>query len=429
VVKIKKIEISKFRALEPGSSFQLGDRITLIAGGNGTAKSTLLGMLCQPLGFSSKTKAKSIYTNCYDGIDLRTLKTIGNKAFKAEYSDVFRMSSSSDKPREHEYTIFFSGDNLNIDSFSNEQSLHIRSEGRKGHKIRFVTNSTNRKVGSGNFPHPVIYLGLQRLRPLATCPTHNICKLHSLEPKDEKYYIDNYKEIFVDTTTLSPESIVTKTFKGNYLSIKTPRFGSDSTSAGQDNIGQMLTAILSFKRLKERLGDKYQGGMILIDEIDATLHAVSQLNLVNYLIASSHELDLQIVATTHSLFLLKNIKKSDVSLVFLKKVDDKIKVANDVEYEAIEADLSAMLPNIKTRYQTSILFEDSVAADFFKKVTKGIFSEYVDIYNSEQANNDTCVSRGILKTLSGIAPKKIPELQKMIFVLDGDWSAPYHLNS
>ena len=66
MIKAKRIVIQKFRHFVPNEEFMIGDRITLIAGQNGTAKSTLLGIICQPLGFpdpkqGKQRKADSLY--------------------------------------------------------------------------------------------------------------------------------------------------------------------------------------------------------------------------------------------------------------------------------------------------------------------------------------------------------------------------------
>ena len=92
MIKIKKLTIEKFRSFTARSEFEIGNIVTLISGVNGTAKSTLLGMLCQPLGFPDQKKEKSIYTRVYDDFDLWTLKSLSGSVFKADYSDVFRIS-------------------------------------------------------------------------------------------------------------------------------------------------------------------------------------------------------------------------------------------------------------------------------------------------------------------------------------------------
>ena len=57
MVTIKSLKILQFRTFASDTEIQIGKNITLIAGQNGTAKSTILGMICQPLGFS---KSESI---------------------------------------------------------------------------------------------------------------------------------------------------------------------------------------------------------------------------------------------------------------------------------------------------------------------------------------------------------------------------------
>ena len=75
--------------------------------------------------------------------------------------------------------------------------------------------------------------------------------------------------------------------------------------AGQDNIGQIITAILSFKRLKSNLGDNYKGGILLIDELDASMFPAAQHKLIEFLFKHSSKLDLQVVFTTHSIEILE----------------------------------------------------------------------------------------------------------------------------
>ena len=53
--------------------------------------------------------------------------------------------------------------------------------------------------------------------------------------------------------------------------METAKYSNLGNSAGQDNLGQILTAILSFRELKKKIGDRYDGGILLIDEVDAAL--------------------------------------------------------------------------------------------------------------------------------------------------------------
>ena len=418
MVTIKSLKILQFRTFSPDAEIQIGKNITLIAGQNGTAKSTILGMICQPLGFS---KSESIYIDVYKDMNFSGLKTVGGNEFSAKYSEVFRISNKFDFAGTHRYQIFIESEHLNAEKIP-DNSLLIESEKRDEQKIRFVTNTKNREKGAGNFPHPVIYVGLKRLRPLADFNSDQVSYEHALTQDDANYFKEKYSEIFVDLSGVNPQKVETKNFKGNYLSIETQNYDSEGASAGQDNIGQILTAVLSFKKLKLDLGDKYQGGMILIDEIDATLHPLVQKNLIQYLIQVSKELNLQIVATTHSLFMLKEFSHNkQVMLTYLKKVNNEIRVNNQVDYDSIWSDLTAQVPELKSKNQVTVLFEDSVASSFFREVTGKMFTEFISIVNEVGQNSDTCLSNGHLKTLAAIANKKnIPEFRRILFVLDGD---------
>lgn len=435
MIKVKRLVINKFRSLPPNEELIIGDSITLIAGQNGTVKSTLLGMICQPLGFpdpqqGKKPKADSLYTRIYDEVKLWEHLTLAGRPFKASYSDVFRMSKRYDKPRDHEYILHIQSDNGEIieGTTVDKNGLEVRSEARskRSNDLRFVTNSKSRKPGEGNYPHPVIYLGLERLRPLATCSSKEIISnKYDISADDDLYFIRARNEIFVEKhhQDMKSEKVDTGRFKNSYFSTQTSTYDGESASAGQDNIGQILTAIRSFHQLMKRLGNKYCGGILLIDEIDATLHPVAQMNLLIHLIAQCKELDLQVVATTHSLFLLEQAcrqLKDYVTLVYLKKKDGLVNVCNNVDYDFISSDLTATL-KIKEEIKTTVLLEDHVAAGFFHQITKNVFKDYIKIYNSKENNYETSLSNQVLDTLATIAKKKkIPEFQKMIFIMDGD---------
>ena len=88
------------------------------------------------------------------------------------------------------------------------------------------------------------------------------------------------------------------------IGINTDKYSSITNSAGQDNIGQIIMAIMSFRKLKKEYKG-YKGGLLLIDEIEATLHPIAQIKLLDFLYRACKELNLQVVFTTHSVALLE----------------------------------------------------------------------------------------------------------------------------
>lgn len=89
------------------------------------------------------------------------------------------------------------------------------------------------------------------------------------------------------------------------------RFDKEVIIAKIDSIAKEKEriAVLSFRRLKEQYGQDYKGGILLIDELDATLYGFSQEKLVEYLWQAAGIYKIQIVFTTHSPIILKCVNK------------------------------------------------------------------------------------------------------------------------
>lgn len=422
MIKIDKLVIEKFRAFSPNTEISIGNNITLIAGQNGTAKSTILGMLGQPLGIGGPRKdKKSLYTTVYHKKNLKELATISGKSFSTDYSEVFRISKKTDVAGDHRYQVFLAGDSIDEVALPGGV-LNVESEARDAEsKIRFVANTKNRKPGAGNFPHPAIYLGLQRLMPLCLEGTFSI-ESDGCSVAERDYFLNSYKQILVITDEeVSPERI--QPVKGNYFTGATTQYNSEAVSSGQDNIGQIITAIISLRRLKEALGDAYQGGLLLIDEVDASLHPVSQEKLIDYLLQESKELDIQIVATTHSLFILEEFRNHNlIELIYLKRNGKNIVSVPNPSYELIYSDLALKLAKEKPKKtgKVCIWVEDGVASQFYSSVCGNLFKQYANIEDTSESKNSG-VNSGFLVTCCDISNgKNLTHLKDVIFLVDGD---------
>ena len=219
MIKVSKLQVIKFRNFAPNSVYKIGPCVTFISGINGTSKSTLLGMIAQPLGFPVLKQTNSAYIRAYDSVELKDFRTLSDKPFKTSYSEVFRISQKYDQRRDHEYTLYLQGDAIESSSGIDIHGLSVRSEGREDqdeNKLRFVTNSTNRTPGWGNFPHPVIYLGLDRLRPLSTLTKKNIVTSIEMTEAEKKIWADIYRVVMIvgGNEKVNPESVDTgKDFK------------------------------------------------------------------------------------------------------------------------------------------------------------------------------------------------------------------------
>ena len=281
-MKILKLHLETFRHFND-VNIEFGERITVISGQNGTGKSSILGWVAQLCDFKEPI-----------------LRIDGGK-FKEDYKNVFRFCPEKDWS--NKYTVKFEFENNEL--ILSEKIIKTRlQEKSPTSKARYRTDFD----GRGNaLNHPIIYLGLKRLIPLATEKKIDVHDTN-ISTKHANSFSKLSKEILIlKEDKISPEAI--KSSNKNLLAMKTNNYGHLGNSAGQDNIGQIISALLSFEQLKGAIKNKYKGGIILIDEIDATLFAGSQLKLIQTLNTFATSLNLQIIFTTHSLEILDFISE------------------------------------------------------------------------------------------------------------------------
>jgi AAA15 family ATPase/GTPase len=101
---IQRIEIEKFRSFKD-ASFDLGQRITAIAGRNATQKTTVLGMIGQPFTISK-------------GSPMYGCKTIDGYNFRSQFEEKFKISHTHDTIGDHRWKLIF-----HRDVFKNDCSL------------------------------------------------------------------------------------------------------------------------------------------------------------------------------------------------------------------------------------------------------------------------------------------------------------------
>lgn len=425
-VEIDKISIDSFRRFHD-IEFNIGSCVTLIAGQNGTSKSTLLGMLCQPFSFgvihgeTAKTKDNSKYTNNYHGINLAEYKDLTGNYFIYDAEDVFRLSNRYDiDPSKYLYQIHLSGDCITIKSPIYKKGLYVRGHRRKiRRKIRFVAGpGKSSEAGEGNFPHPVIYFGLNRHWPLALAKNMSIVNNDEINADDKKWYIGKYNQILYLQEDDDGVEFV-KTDQKNFIGTSSKDYNSESFSAGQDSLSQILTSILSFKWLKEQLGTKYRGGLILIDELDSTLHADAQMELLKTLCEEANKYHLQIIATTHSLFMLQQAFKSglkhQIKVIYLQREESNVVDSCFTTFEEIENDLkiTADVKIKKRNRKISLVFEDEAGSNMFW----GIMGKGLERYCSRFVMKS--LNAGSLQNLASLA-SYVPEFGEILLIPDGD---------
>lgn len=361
---INKVHIEKFRGFE-NVDFSLGEHVTLIAGQNGTQKSTLLGILSQTFTIPRKDHPFS------------NEKPLTGGNYRSSFSDKFKLSAERDIAGSHEWTLFLKNKELHED-IDNEGAFTIESIARDGNSIRFWQKGT-REAGSGYIQLPVVYLSLKRLIPIAEAGKVQEKDIQ-LTPEEQTWFTKEYKKILITRDNVQSIDYLEGPSK-NTLGISTEHYDWQSNSAGQDNLGKILLALISFKRLKNSFPDNYQGGILAIDEIDATLYPGSQVQLLNLLGSIAKKENVQIIATTHSLQMLERIselkstpgRSLQFNTVYLTKQDGKIIVEESPSFQRILHNLNVSISRdseVKPK-GVSVYTEDKECIQFTKALLKG----------------------------------------------------------
>ena len=364
------IKLNNFRILKD-KQIKLGKYITMLAGWNATGKSTVLALL------ANSTELKPSIGKTYNG-----------KSFRAEFSEILKGSKKFDQTLADRLAITWEEDNgTNI-----TKTFRTTWQKEKGKdRFRVIPRETDEEGGRKNeakFDIPVIYLGLSRLFPIGETDD-DFLKDNSQTfqfEEDKEWFITTYKKVLSvndaisDITSINFESISKKT-----SGINTKYYDWKTNSAGQDNLSQILFSILSFKNLK-RNSNSYRGGLLLIDEIESSLHPKAQQKLIDLLIKEAKDNTFQVVFTTHSLNIIEYFshkkKSSEETIVsyYFTKANNELEIKENPSYEEMKEDLLLSLYKKDSRKKIIVYTEDEEARWFLKKLLKyKIPSKYLNI--------------------------------------------------
>lgn len=401
---IKKMLVEKFRKME-NLEINFGGKLTFIAGGNGTYKTSLLGLIGNSFVYTDKETRQPI------------AKTIMDDEFRAWLKDIHHFTKY-DNVEEMKHSLFLTNKFQNKELYV--KGFYRREAGKPidPTKYRFVVGKTREK-GEGHFILPVIYLGLKRLVPIGEHQKDKVQVLPLDLPEED---IREYEQIYNDIqdrilfklpqqTTFKIEKVITN--NKEMIGGCSDEYDSRGLSAGQDNVSQIATAIASFAKLKKEKGADYKGGIILIDEIESTLHPSALRRLLMLLCEYSDKYLLQIIATTHSLdvlkFALESKYKTVSKIAYITKSRGKLEICDDWNFSEIKQDMTARLEE-KKNVKIPLYCEDPEAECFLNNILDNDIKKDIKIIPVNK-------SYGFLEK---VADSIIADKQDAIFVLDGE---------
>lgn len=361
------IELKYFRSFKD-VTIPLGRKMTIISGVNGVGKSNIISLVSSGSGISKKS-------------------SLGSN-FQPEFSEFFNIDESEDYPNYKIYIKYIEENG----TFALTKRLSFKDDTQTNRGIRiiprtakefsnFITikdaeNEAKEKYGVGGAGRvliPTIYLSLSRLYPLGECKgTVTVSKVKKGSPYAQKNIMDKYREWY---NRIIPGAVSSE---ANYLVIKkqacsraslhmdidkTPTL---SQSIGQDNIGNIVSALVDIYRLS--LEEGYNGAILCIDEIEVSLHPDTQVNLIDLLDSLAGELKIQIIVSTHSLTVLKEClnkekkNEKDFRVVYLKDTSAPY-VTERKSYDLLKADMLGKLQFKPVKVK--MYFEDDIGNQLF----------------------------------------------------------------
>lgn len=394
---INGIYIDHFRSLK-GRELKLGKNITLITGKNGTMKSSILGLIAHP--FTSPNDAKDMY----------------GKVLKTNYSDVFRLSLDKDAD---EYIYYLQATTVKGESIWEPVRIY-RREAEERHR---VTVGSGNEKGQGNFSLNTSYLNLKRLYPIIETKAK---KADILISDEDKEWIAHSYERIMQRSAYSDSEAITDGQGKNTLAPAESYYDFNSISSGEDNLGYILSKMLAFRKNKRQ--ENCLQGLFCIDEIEASLHPSAQKQFLDFLLKWSKQNNIQVVATTHSLYLLdyfmqvqsheKDYESLVVNNISTMQVgnDRNFNIKINPEFKVIRKELTYKDSGDEL-YKVNIICEDQVAVEVLKKIFKrGSVSrevEYISDLNNEE--------KGLpYRFLISLARKGKKLLEDSLIILDPD---------
>lgn len=402
---------------------EISDRITAIAGHNGVGKSTILGLIANGSEIKRSQGA-----------------TMFNRAFQAQFHELFVLDEKSDyidSRKQKPYVKLVYSDEGKTDLVKTcSVSKHSETKKVKGElpvvfdRLKIVPRGKmdGWNVTDASKVHiPTMFLSISRMLPLGENQDKLIASIQSkMDEDDESYIRDNFKAV-IDNKVVDSKNITKQEISGTTKRSLLPEFQhpSKTISLGQDSLSSIITALASFNRLKREHSGTYHGGILLIDEIEDGFHPRAQAKLVQLLKQEAKKLKLQIIVTTHSLTIIKEIYNLGQetskgggnidSVVYIQNAQNPSVMQNPT-YEKIRDDMLNVLPSNKSRPTLKIYFEDDEAKWFFEKVLK---AKKVDLSGIFKCNFKLIGSKLGCGELLGLREKD-DYYKSVLIILDGD---------
>lgn len=349
----------------------IAPRLTLIAGRNGVGKSTVLALAA---GGSGLTRGVMRYRTYFGSLPNPSAEDILKLSYARDFVEDDLLRPYVLLTYEIGKTQFYKKGNVS----GSETRLRVvpRNEPKGEAVFEGVTIPADGKV-----PIPTIYLGMTRVLPVGEALPDSVERNKiQMDADDYRVYWEFTDRIISPGHSGVEGNTTTQAVKGTKKRSVYPDYnGYDSTnvSLGQDSLSAIATALASFNKIKRIQGASYRGGILIIDELDAGFHPHAQTELLAELKSKARELNIQVIATTHSLTMLEHShrdiydkKKRGPKLdeIIYLKGGRPIQILDATDYETIYADMHLLLREPVVMPTIKVYLEDEEATLFLDAI-------------------------------------------------------------
>lgn len=410
IQSIKIIQYRKLKDLE----LTLTPNINAISGTNGTCKTSLLHMISNAF--------QAVTVKCDWLKDPKCLSAI--KAVNDSINPKVESLTRGDK-KYNDPAHGVKGALFNI-KYTNGDELEFRRHNstlttRYAIKPKYPPGTTQK------LPYcPVIYLGLSRLVPFGEFrDDENIKNINKRLPES---YQDEIAKLYRKFTTYDIQYSSAQQM-GN---VKTRAefdctedgIDSNTISAGEDNLFILLTALVSLRYYYENIESQNTvESVLLIDEVDATLHPAYQLKLLNLFREYSKLYKIQIVFTTHSLSLLESMLEKKDNVIYLLDNISNVILMDDPDIYKLKMHLQSLTEEDIYKDRVIPVFSEDDEARFLIRM---LFDRFTEIHPEEFCGVDRYFhfvdAKVSADNLTGIfSDSKLQQIAlRAICILDGD---------
>lgn len=354
---IKKLHVNKYRKLND-IEFSFAPDINLISGTNGTCKTSILHLVSN--SFQSITKKDDRVVNAKSIDIIKSINACTNPKLETltKGDKAYNNPAPGCKGSLYEVT------------YLSDKKLEFRRHNSKTLAGNRYAVKPKYNSGSGDtLPLcPIIYLSLMRLVPFGEYQNESaIVSVAKKLPEEYQQRIANYYKSFtgLDITYGSAQKVGDIKTRADF-DTSTQGIDSNTISAGEDNLFIILTALVSLQFYYESI-NSINGieSIMLVDELDATLHPAYQIKLMNLFKECADEYKIQFIFTSHSMTLIENALDSKYNVIYLHDEIDSVSLMEDVDIYKIKMSLNQVLKrDMYFQKQIPVFTEDEEARSF-----------------------------------------------------------------